>query len=771
MRITLPERITGAKDALFVLELECPSATVERRLEVATKGPVEALDLRGTGPGGRYVVPAGLDRLHVPLRVTADGPGQAEVLVRCLEGPESGRSETRTVKLEAAPVAAAGNRSRFAVVALVLLVLVGAGIVYGPRLMGGDKVPNYVGKDEKSATDAAKAAGFEVKLRREDVANAAEDGKVRRQKPGPGVEAPKGAVLELVIGKHSGKLTEVPDLVGADATDAEAALKAAGFQTTITYREVDDPKQVGKVQSMSPEGGKELARGDNVELFVGSARAGLPEPGSPDGPPVVPPPPPPPPPGTTGPDPTIPPDPGTPTPPPPPPPTPAADAVVVPEVKGLSRDEAEMRLIEARLVAEFEPTKTTEAGSIGRVLSQVPGPGERVARLSKVKLTVGERAEPIAPTPRQPTDPTPKIPENPEVEPGPVVPPVTPEPGPPPVVPPVKPPDPTPPPAPLVPGKVPDTIGLWREAAEGLVRRAGYYYQVVLKQTADLEDGRVLGQTPHPGETLAAGGTVTLEVARTPVAAGVTVPDLRGLTYDEACSTLRQISLAANEAAGAGTAEQQGKVVSQTPAAGTDVAKNSWVVVVVARSLAATGPGPSDGLTRPPAVGPGTPTFPPTTPRSATQPIPPVRLPSRDSSPTATVPGVDGQNARAAIDAIVKAGLMPIVEVDRTPGAQPGSVRGQTPAAGSPARLGDLVHLKVAVGAVAGERSVSVPVGTGSDAAQAQRNFAQHGLSVEVVELSVPEHPYAGTGRVVAQYPVSTVPASLGRVVTLWVVR
>ena len=100
-----------------------------------------------------------------------------------------------------------------------------------------------------------------------------------------------------------------------------------------------------------------------------------------------------------------------------------------------------------------------------------------------------------------------------------------------------------------------------------------------------------------------------------------------------------------------------------------------------------------------------------------------------------------------------------------------GAVRTQRPAAGTPARLGDLVYLTVSVGNVAGQRSVSIPVSTGAEMSQAQRLFATVGLSVEVVELSVPNHPYAGTRRVVAQYPVSTVPASISRVVTLWVVR
>ncbi len=115
MKVTLPERITGARDALFVLEVEFAAATAERKVEVGTRGNVQALDLRGTGPGGRYVVPVGMERLHVPLRVSADGTGEAEVEVRCTSGPDSGRSERRSVRLEAAPAVGNGGRSRFAV--------------------------------------------------------------------------------------------------------------------------------------------------------------------------------------------------------------------------------------------------------------------------------------------------------------------------------------------------------------------------------------------------------------------------------------------------------------------------------------------------------------------------------------------------------------------------------------------------------------------------------------------------------------------------------
>lgn len=847
MRITLPERITGARDALFVLEVELPPSGAERRLEVGTRGPVQALDVRGTGPGGRYVVPVGLDRMHVPLRVTADGAAEAEVSVRLSTGEEPGVNERRTVRLEATPVGVTGGRSRFAVATVVLLGLVGAGVVYGPRLLGGEKVPELVGKDERSATQAARAAKYVVKITREEVAKPELDGKVLRQIPPGGADASSGSALELVVGRHSGKLVPVPeDLVGSKSADAEAVLRAEGFQSLVTFQTVDDDKKVGRVLKVSPASGTPLDHESVVELFVGRARAGTPPPapvpvkpsdtGSPDGtPPAVPPVPPVPvdpaplpvPPPVPAPAPAPVPVPAPlPTPPPapvpvpepaalPPPvpapvpvpapapapvpaPTPPEPApmpapedglVAVPDVKGLSKADAEWRLAELGLMVEFRDEETADAASSGRILRQSPAAGKRVERMSTVRADVG-RASATAPRPA----PVPTPPAVPEPAPIPVPAPPAPEPAPVPPAPVPAPPAPVPPepapvapaprtperspgaipPAPAVetvePGKVPDTIGLWREAAEGLVRRAGYRYQVVLKQTADLEDGRVLSQNPPVGAALTPGSVVVLEVARTPVAARTAVPDVRGLSAEEALRTLRDLGFLVKEVAAAGTTEQQGKVVGQTPASGAEVERRSWVEVSVARSVGVYVPQPSSGLARPPAVGPGAPGPVMPTPRSATTPLPPVRLPPRDAPATASVPGVEGQAARAAIDALLRAGLVPIVEVSRG-GGPAGQVLKQTPVAGTAARPGDLVRLVVPVGNVAGERSTTIPVVTGSEAAAAQRQLAQQGLSVEIVELDVPGHPYAGTGRVAAQYPMSTVPAGLGRVVTLWVIR
>ncbi len=252
MRIHLPEQIPGARDALFVLDVQMAPAQVERRLELTTKGNLEALDLRGTGPGGSYTLAPGQDQLHIPLRVTTDGAGEASVELRCLSGPEAGHSEARSMRLTAAPLAAPGGRSRVGVALGALAALVIVGVVFGPKLLGGDKVPTLTGKKEAEATQAARAAKYKVRISQEDVSAEDRDGVVVRQRPAGGSEAPQGSEIELFVGRYLAAMIEVPDLVGSLASDAESALRAAGFQPMVSFRPPPSPDKVGRVLSRSP---------------------------------------------------------------------------------------------------------------------------------------------------------------------------------------------------------------------------------------------------------------------------------------------------------------------------------------------------------------------------------------------------------------------------------------------------------------------------------------------------------------------------------------
>jgi hypothetical protein len=81
------------------------------------------------------------------------------------------------------------------------------------------------------------------------------------------------------------------------------------------------------------------------------------------------------------------------------------------------------------------------------------------------------------------------------------------------------------------------------------------------------------------------------------------------------------------------------------------------------------------------------------------------------------------------------------------------------------------VRLEVSLATGTNERTVDLPAAMGMPVEQAQRLYLGTRVGVQVVSLAVPGHPFAGTRRVAAQYPVSSVPLSQAGTVTLWVVE
>lgn len=243
MKITLPAKVTGTRDALFVLEVEFPVATGERTVEVEVQGPVEPLDLAGSSRGGTYRIPVGLERLHVPMRVTADGEAQATVSVRCSSGPDKGESESGTVVLEAPSVAAAGSGGRrgrwLAVAAAIAAVAAGAWGV--TQLTGKDKVPDVRRLTHEAAEQKLREAGLEPSVRYEPPEVPADAGLVMRTLPGPGQEVPANKTVEVIVGLREDGLAPLAPHVGDLAEDAEAALKASGFQVVTTFQSTEDP--------------------------------------------------------------------------------------------------------------------------------------------------------------------------------------------------------------------------------------------------------------------------------------------------------------------------------------------------------------------------------------------------------------------------------------------------------------------------------------------------------------------------------------------------
>lgn len=116
------------------------------------------------------------------------------------------------------------------------------------------------------------------------------------------------------------------------------------------------------------------------------------------------------------------------------------------------------------------------------------------------------------------------------------------------------------------------------DTASEVLRMTGLGVTVTRERTAAAPEGQVLRQTP-PGLTRVSRGTlVELTVAAAPQLA---VPDLAGLSRDEAEARLIKIGLTANIRTRESDAAAPGKVIEHTPKAATQVEPGAAVEVIV----------------------------------------------------------------------------------------------------------------------------------------------------------------------------------------------
>lgn len=283
----------------------------------------------------------------------------------------------------------------------------------------------------------------------------------------------------------------------------------------------------------------------------------------------------------------------------------------------------------------------------------------------------------------------------------------------------------TPPPTPQPPAsqqeEIPDVVGLRVASARALLEDAGFEVRVT-RQSSDRPPGEVLAQKPAAGGPLEPGETVTLTVARQarPVVVQVDVPDVLSLPVGEASAQLRRAQLRPQIEL-VPSSKDPGTVVEQEPRAGAEVSEGTLVVLSVARS-------------QPPEV-------------------------SR-----VDVPDVVGSTVADARRTLRARGFR--VSIARVLDDAPaGTVVGQTPPAGSSAREGATIRLRVSTG----PRAVIVPDVVGMDEITARAELEAAGFVVRVSEE--PTDDPANDGVVLRQSPSGGSSSDEGAVVTLVIGR
>jgi eukaryotic-like serine/threonine-protein kinase len=193
-------------------------------------------------------------------------------------------------------------------------------------------VPDVIGQTQAEAITALEAEGFEVRTE-SAVNDEIEEGRVFAQNPEGGTELEEGGLVTLTVSGGPQDVT-VPDLVGRSEADAVAELEALGLIANVVPGPSDTAPE-GEVFNQSPAANSALPPGGTVRLDV-----------------------------STG-----------------------ADQRVLPDVTGLTADEAR-----ARLDRDGFRTTTVEEASddveSGRVIRTDPRPGAEVTRQDTITLVV-----------------------------------------------------------------------------------------------------------------------------------------------------------------------------------------------------------------------------------------------------------------------------------------------------------------------------------------------------------------------------------------------
>ncbi len=133
------------------------------------------------------------------------------------------------------------------------------------------EVPDVVGQGEDEAEAALEDAGFEVRTRDRETSET-DAGQVTAQDPEGGTRRSEGATVTITVAREPQE-EAVPDVTGSTLEEALAELQEAGFDVDPSEVDVDDPAQVGVVQSQDPEAGGEARRGSTVQITIGRAPA------------------------------------------------------------------------------------------------------------------------------------------------------------------------------------------------------------------------------------------------------------------------------------------------------------------------------------------------------------------------------------------------------------------------------------------------------------------------------------------------------------------
>ena len=129
------------------------------------------------------------------------------------------------------------------------------------------KMPNVRGKQIGEARDILNKAGLQVSFEKPIKTNERSPGTVLNQTPEPGMEVESGEKVVLEVAAKP--VIPVPNVIGESFDKAKAILEAKGLEVLKIEKQTDE-RPPGTVVDQNPRQGKEMEKGQRVELVIAS---------------------------------------------------------------------------------------------------------------------------------------------------------------------------------------------------------------------------------------------------------------------------------------------------------------------------------------------------------------------------------------------------------------------------------------------------------------------------------------------------------------------
>jgi serine/threonine-protein kinase len=161
------------------------------------------------------------------------------------------------------------------IAAILCIALIGVGVYF---FLSQDadtlEVPSVVGATEQEARDALKDAGFEVGKVDEESSPTVEKGRVISTDPSARTKVKKGSTVNLVLssGPEEPELVEVPDLYGKSQEAALTMLEDLELRYYNGGERASDEVEAGKICGQDPAAGEEIEKGRTVTFFVSKGK-------------------------------------------------------------------------------------------------------------------------------------------------------------------------------------------------------------------------------------------------------------------------------------------------------------------------------------------------------------------------------------------------------------------------------------------------------------------------------------------------------------------